>query len=173
MDDLYKETYSYAKEGWIDELSIGFDLDGGGYRFEAADHPIFGLRVNPFGTRAVIWDDPDDDYLGTGVRMGDLTLPLLVFTPNTYDTKWPSRFPGPDEGEEDMVLVASGTFRQNDGHECCAAGGDDSIFQRDDGDYVILDTSGEEHVCDRCHGSGYVTTAGGSWAIYALDEEEE
>jgi len=93
-------------------LSIGYDLDCGGYEFERAPKAL-----DPDGEDVVIFDDPDLDYLGLQdvVRMGDYSCGLFAFAPGDEDFEFPESYEEDDLGT--MVRVAKGVLYGSD-HEC-------------------------------------------------------
>lgn len=148
----------------LTQLGYAYDLDCGGYEWEnVTDGPLASLAC-------VVWDDPDLDHV-----IGYDAIPrehrhgscaLLALAPNSGHwaaTVWPERIPYDDEC--DRVLVASGHLYETD-HECMCHGRDN------DGEWEYTgDASDAPHPgCQRCDGDGYVTSDGGEWAFYVLEE---
>lgn len=178
------------------QLSVGYDLDGGGYEFERAPD---GLDADD----VVVWDDPDLDYLGLQdvVRIGDFSCPVFAFAPGDLDYEFPESYEA--EGLGTMVRVATGVLHHTT-HECnChgklmawtgAAGEPEKPIDREkaigwlasgeatvdqgsrDTDKLYFEHTGNPSDpafpdCDRCGGEGRVPSSGGAWAIYAFNEE--
>ena len=183
------------------ELSLGYDLDCGGYSFENAPEALGGA--------VVVLEDPDLDYMGLQDAVHDYhshSCPVLAFAPNSGHFprhEFPESYEVEDHGT--MVKVFEGDLNETD-HEChChgklaewfgAAGeptepldpskvvkwlasGKVSVDESDRGvDNFMFEHTGNTSDrpypdCDRCGGSGYLTSHGGEWAIYALKDEDE
>ena len=180
----------------LEQLSIGYDLDGGGYAFEEAYEGI--------GSGVVMWADPDWDYLPFE-RPQDyysLSCPLIAFAPGGLHD-FPDEFD--DEDGDTYFKVAEFTCYGSD-RECrChgklvewtgAAGEPDKpvrgqtaiVWVCDHDVKVDPDTPKDsdlyfEHTgntsdapypdCNRCEGSGYVDSEGGTWALYAIKPDDE
>jgi len=101
----------------LEVLSRQYGLDGGGHEFE---EPPTGLS----GLGAVIWTDPDPDYVpwvhGCVAQVHGfyaLSCPVYVFAANSGHfsrTEWPASY----QDEEDVyVLGGHGTLNETD-HDC-------------------------------------------------------
>ena len=180
------------------ELSIGYNLDGGGYEFEN------GPRV--LGGAVVVLNDPDLDYMGLTDAVTDYyshSCPVLAFAPNSGHFER-HEFPVSYETEDGdvMVKVFSGDLQTTD-HECVCHGklaewtgaageptkpvpsgkavrwmaaGVNVYDASRNADNLYFEHSGDSSDspypdCDRCVGDGYVESSGGEWAIYALDPD--
>ena len=183
------------------ELSIGYDLDTGGYEFENAPEALGGA--------VVVLDDPDLDYMGLHDAVHDYyshSCPVLAFAPNTGHFprhEFPESYEVEDHGT--MVKVFEGDLRETD-HEChChgklvewfGAAGEPTepldprkVVKWVANGTLSVDTDGRDvenfmfqHTgntsdkpypdCDRCGGDGHLTSHGGEWAIYALKDEDD
>jgi len=102
-------------------LTIGYDLDGGGYAF--VDPTAEALKP----LACVMWVDPDPDYIpwiseacrGFG-RFGfnEVESPIYVFAPNTGHfpaTEWPETYRDGEAGR--FFLIAHGHLSPSD-HQC-------------------------------------------------------
>jgi hypothetical protein len=98
-------------------LTLGYDLDGGGYEFEAVPetHPLGHLDV-------ACWDDPDLDYFGFqdsithDQRYGHSIV--LFFAPGEI-VEYPETYT--DEQGDRWEKIAEGQNCETD-HECCCHG---------------------------------------------------
>jgi len=176
MSALQTATDTDAR--YLETLSIGYGLDGGGYAFERPD-PALGL---PSGS--VIWDDPDFDYiLGSDMvphdNRGD-TL-LFAFLPHVHlysddPSPFPATLAGPWEDTEYRQVCAGylcDTDRECNCHgkreETSGAAGEPTPDVDGMGWFYtgnVMDDPNPD--CERCEGYGYVDSAGGMWAIYAV-----
>lgn len=184
----------------LQELAIGYNLDGGGHEFDAAADAGYSVLKD-----VAVIEDPDLDYfpIERPAGYGGLSCPVLAFAPN------PGLWGGhefPDAFEDDdgnvLVKVAGGRFNGTD-RECnChgrmvtwsgAAGEPPTPLTTDEVGRFIregVEVDGDpnealmfEHTgdtsdrpypgCVRCEGSGYVDSPGGDWAIFALREDED
>jgi len=134
----------------LEELSMGYDLDSGGYEFEVAPK---GLEAK---VHCVVWEDPDPDYIPWCV--GDaspatfrgwygLSCPLYAFAPGGGSVEWPAEF---ETEEYTFALVREGVVLGSE-HECHCEG---------------------QSRCLRCDDTGYVNSEGGAWAVYAIKQED-
>lgn len=135
---------------WIEELTLGYSLDGGGYTFEPFEK-IEGTAV---------WDDPDWDYfpfpvdrVGSWQALQELDGPILVFRPvfgfGTYTPRWPKELPTDWTGMR-LVLKGAGSVYASE-REC----------------WCINQKDRDLNACPRCDEEGYVHSPGGDWAVYA------
>lgn len=188
---------------YIKQLSIGYDLDGGGYTFATPTDPE--LVALP----CVVWAQPDLDYTGGLEYARGRSADLLVFAPNSghfEEITFPPRVAG-DDGE----FVKIGEWRsQKSAHDCNCRGrlvetseaaGEPRALTRDQldrfinksgipiaislllpGETVGWEFTGnmQDHAypdCNRCDGEGFVPSHGGEWALYewqpAEDEEDD
>lgn len=150
----------------LQELSNGYDLDGGGYSFGNTDHAeLAGCVVLDSGL------DYLDSYTGNDGRGQSLAFyafrPCGVYGPVT-PKEWPASIPYDGDGR--YVLQSSGMLAETE-HECSNCGG---LGYAEDIDGV---ENGEP--CPRCGGTdsgepgnGYVISEGGEWALYAFEEFE-
>ena len=179
---------------YLRNISIGYDLDGGGYEFEAAD--IDGLRELP----CAIWSDPDLDYMGLQDSAYDyysLSCPILAFAPNSGhfeavnyperigsgDSIYQKRSSGIVQGSDrdcncqGEVGVCSGVSGMELSREQCAQYAEaginmDLAFKnRVAWEYTCDSSDKPRPDCDRCDGTGYVDSMGGEWAIYSLVDD--
>lgn len=104
----------------INRWNIGYDLDCGGYSFEAVPegHPLCGIAD-------LAWNDPDLDYLGLqdsithDQRYGGLIELYIEDNDGHYPaTDWPVEY---IEGGRRWERVAQGGFNETD-HECHCRG---------------------------------------------------
>jgi hypothetical protein len=106
------------KAGVIERLNIAYNLDEGGHSFEE-EPPAALAHVG-----AVIWDDPDPDYV-PWIRDGredyyGLDCPVYAFIPNygsgDPNPEWPVEYRECGDGAA-YVLVRSGFLNESD-HSC-------------------------------------------------------
>lgn len=137
------------------QWNYAYDLDCGGYSWA---NPDAASGLAEFA--CVTWDAPDLNYIGLTDaiprehRHG--SCPMLAFAPNSGHwaaTEWPTELPSPWEGSV-YRRVADGSLLETD-HECNCRG--------DSSDKPLPN-------CERCNGTGYVTSDGGKWAFYVLEE---
>ena len=109
-----KVVHGFSKER-LQQLTYGYDLDGGGYAFEnpPPTHPLADCAC-------VVWDDPDLDYIigSDFIRITDYSCPVLAFAPNTGyfpATVWPEGWT--DEDGDEVVRIAEGQLHETD-HQC-------------------------------------------------------
>ena len=158
-----------AEEDWqftdkrIEEIGQGYDLDGGGYEFTRPDKDS---PLNKIG-RVLVYDGDWDYFPGVvdGREMLALSCPLCVFNPFHWGdpTPWPRTMPAPWVGDV-YVLKMEGTLRESE-HECswCEATGKCQLTE----DETVLTE------CERCEGSGYMTAAGGDYAVYGIEDADD
>lgn len=139
----------------LEEISIGFDLDCGGYCFENIKDREW---VELLGEHVCVLDSDDaiEYVLGS---LGDLgieqwfTTSILLFDPSgiyaDVNKKWPDVLPFP-EWNGSFKLVHSSILNEYD-RECYCDN--------------YLD-------CARCE-DGYVLHEGGNYAIYQFEDSEE
>jgi hypothetical protein len=150
----------------LTQLSQSHGFDGGGYEYTNPEWP----ELSDLG--AAVWEDPDFDYL-----MGDHPAPkyrgaslLWVFCAGPWDETFPATLPC---GFDDMiqVLVATGYFNEYDracdchgkAHNPTGAAGDALPWE-----FTGNTMDGPWPECVKCDGSGYYTSEGGCWAVYAM-----
>lgn len=145
---------SHLTDQRLEELTIGYDLDAGGHRFERFDD-IPGLP-------GVVWPDPDPDYVpwisghhdtARTAGLEELEEPLYVFVPSEVGVEFPELFLRPGNEEEEPAFfrrVRFGRLAETD-REC-----------------TCRKEAGQGHPeCRRCGGEGSVVSEAGSWALYA------
>lgn len=151
----------------IEQLNNGYGLDGGGYSFEniPSDHPLTD--------KGVIWDDPDLDYfLGADIvpheHRNGLCMVLVFNVGAVGAPEFPEYWL--DSDGDCMLRVCFGWVSETD-RECNCHGEPNDV----DGCWGFTgDTSDKPYPeCDRCDGDGYVTSDGGTWAIYVMTDEDE
>lgn len=149
-------TYSAER---LEELSRGYDLDGGGYSFENPSIPELAEAS------AVVWEDPSTEYvpwIHDGVDYDALDCPVYAFRPlGCYCSpeEWPETF----ESEGTLYRKVSEGWLHETDRDCWAC---DSSGTWEDED------TGERHSCGRCgDGEGILTSDGGVWALYAIDQD--
>lgn len=182
--------------GYIRQLNIGYDLDGGGYTFTAPDDAV--LQALP----CVVWEQPNLDYTGGYEHCQGRMADLLAFAPNS------GHFPGiefpksvPRDGGE-LKLLGTWSTGESD-HECncrgkfvetSGAAGEPQPLTREQlkkftvavpitRALLLADAVGWEFTgtssdhpypdCDRCEGDGYVKSSGGEWALYEFVQSED
>lgn len=148
----------------LKQLSIGYDLDGGGYEFEAAPDAL--------GPCVAVWTDPDFDYLPIERPRGyySLSLPMFALAPNSGHFRrheFPQSFI--DSDGDTYRLVSSGVLYGSDRDCHCHGMADVSGAWFYTGNYM----DGADPNCERCDGTGYIDSAGGEWALYALADDED
>jgi hypothetical protein len=186
----------------LTELSIGYDLDCGGYEFDNAP-PELGEHVVTLDSDMAIKDlgpFERDDFWG-------LSCPVFAFAPMLYNHKFPESYPGPWD-DTTMVKAQEGTLYETD-REChchgklvewCGAAGEPlqplpreaarrfvqvevKIATGTDSAFTAMGPLFFKHTgnvmdapypdCNRCDGDGYVESPGGTWALYALENEKD
>lgn len=157
-----KHVMKWTKER-IEEISAGYDLDGGGYSFEEID--LDGV------SGALQWDDPDPDYVPwvrdvemaasdiPGYGFSSWDCPVYVFAPFDHQVTWPAIWTD-DDGDR-FLLRGSGLLLDTD-HECYC----EPEHRKE--------TECGESSCGRpgCI-DGYLESAGGSWALYTMETDAE
>ena len=148
----------------LTHLSIGYNLDCGGYEFTNPEHKSL--------EGCVVWDDPDADYipwvlgaLDKGSDWWGLSCPMYAFRPSQGAFEWPETLPDPDFPRR---LLGHGRLYDTD-RECYCRG-------QPEGDEWVPsgDGSGEPYPhCERCEGEGTVDSPGGLWALYTLEGEDK
>jgi len=148
----------------IHELSIGYDLDCGGYEWERVPRNL-QAALRRAGVRGpFLYLDAGLDYL-PGDFKGDPTAPhfqrhadFVLWQPGAErSAEWPKWLAGQHE------LLSSGLWFTTD-HDCHCRGEPD---EEEPGGWKFTGTSGEPHPeCDRCGGEGSIESLGGAWAVY-------
>lgn len=177
------------RKKWLQEVSYGYGLDGGGYEFEYPDPRQFPVLLKAVPA-ALLWDDPDPDYVpwiydasGSQFDHYGLTCPIYVFDPHVgfggSEPEWPKRICCLDDPETDHYrLVGTGRLAESErdcdchGHWCV---NEDDLWKAQ---WAMgeRDSEGNMHAhpkCPRCEGDAYVTSHGGYWALYSMEVEDD
>ena len=158
------------------EWTEGYDLDGGGYKFEPnsteSAECLIKAGMNEDAKCCLAWDSPDLDYI-----IGQDCLPrnkwghretpdLLLICPNDGhypETTFPESF---EEDDYKYVCLAQGWLAESD-HDCNCHGHLAPWTGAAGEPREPLDS-----LCNRCDGDGYENSPSGNWAVYSRETEE-
>lgn len=172
----------------LERLGYAFDLDGGGYEFEWAKPP--------FSKHAVVWDDPDADYMGVEIPRGWSTFIVVDPTWQASSDEFPETV---TYNGDRYIVVNRGQFYEADrecnchgravppgeGHDayCILSADECAVLAAREGAEPIptgalwLSTGdsrdGAHPSCHRCEGTGLVDAPNAAYAVYQLQDDDD
>ncbi len=163
----------YFTQERIDEISAGYDLDGGGYAFEEIRLPGMAYMLQ--------WEDPELSLLpwmndcphpkGEPNSFYQWSCPVYVFGPESSGEQWPEE--GWRDSDGDAYILRGHGMLQGSDRTCHCEGKSwcSECSKLVDGTRCV-DCGSPTAECQRCE-DGYLDSPGGAWALYSIESEDE